>query len=72
MDRSADRPPRALVVRFWTIVALVKLAVLAFGVGLVLVVLTDHVVAGVLVLGLGLIATVRSIRTVHTVRGSTW
>lgn len=70
MDRPADRPPRALVVRFWTAVALVKLAVLAFGFGAVLVVATDYVVAGVMVLGVGMLAAVRSIRTVRTVRGT--
>ena len=68
-DHGAD-PPRELVVRFWTVVILVKIAVLALGGGTVIVLLTEFLALGIALIGIGFAAVFRSIWTARQIQSS--
>ena len=64
---SAD-PPKELVVGFWTLVLLLKLAILAIGVGVIVLIFTDVLVLGGALVIVGIIVLIRWILTYRSLR----
>lgn len=67
-EREESAPPE-LARRFWTLVVLLKVAVLVTTPGILLLVLTDRIVEGAALIGLGLLVGVRWVMTYRRVRG---
>lgn len=60
---AGEKPPRELVVGFWTLVILVKLAVIVVGAGAIVIVFTEHDAAGLALFLLGGFILVRWVLT---------
>lgn len=65
---SEESAPPELARRFWTLVVLLKVAVLVTTPGILLLVLTDRIVEGTALTGLGMLVGVRWMMTYRRVR----
>lgn len=59
MDGGTDGPRRELVVQFWTLVLLAKLAVIAIGGGILFLAFTEYLIAGGLLVLIGIAVGLR-------------
>ena len=67
-DSTSSHPPEDLVVGFWTLVLLFKLAILAIGIGVLVLIFTDVILLGGALLAVGLVVLLRWILTYRKIR----
>lgn len=63
LQGGENDPPKEVVVGFWTIVLFVKVAVLALGLGSILLVATEFTILGLALIGVGGYVIIRGMVT---------